>query len=325
MILFQRYLSLFLAIWIFSALKGNSQNLVPNPSFEDTVSCPSTLADLTQTSFWNAPTQGSPDYFNSCANNILIDVPNNGFGTQFALSGNGYVGIQVYDTQNVYSYREYIQVQLDQTLLVGQKYWVSFNASLSDMNDYGIQELGAYFSTTQINENSMDTALMVTPQIEFSDGVISDKNGWSQISGSFVAAGNESHIIIGNFNRKQTTTSTQVSSNNINYAYYYIDDVCVADDSLTCTRPLGYLEENAAINFTVYPNPTSNFLIVSNEGQEPYDITIYNVLGQLLYSENGIIDTKKQIDCQNYANGVIMISIKSNEKVLYYKFLKSKL
>jgi len=300
------------------------QNLVPNPSFEQMNNCPTLFGDFS-VSDWTKPTQGSPDYFNTC-NGGDAGVPNNILGNQNALSGNAYVGLGVYDTQSVYSYREYVQVHLQQSLNAGQKYWVSFYVSLSDSARYAIQEMGIYFSSSQINQGSMDTTLMMTPQIEFSDGVITDKNTWTKVNGSFMASGNENFIVIGNFNRKQTTNAIYTNTGNQpTTSYYYIDDVCVADDSLTCASPLGTQEENAEINFTVYPNPVSDFLFVSNEGQEPYDITIYNALGQLLYSENGITTTKKQIDCQNYGSGLILISIKSNDKILNYKFLKPKL
>jgi hypothetical protein len=303
---------------------SKGQNLVPNPSFEDTVSCPTTLADLSKTTFWSEPTQGSPDYFNVCTNNSFIDVPNNGFGSQNALSGIAYVGIQVYDTQSVFSYREYIQVQLQQTLTLGQEYWVSFYVSLSDLNDYGIQELGAYFSSTQISDNSMDSTLVLTPQIEFSDSVISSKNDWTKVSGSFVATGNESYIIIGNFNRKQTTTSSQLSSNNINYAYYYIDDVCVSSDSLTCSQPVGINE--AVLNqslFNIFPNPANNYINITKENDlNDLSVSIYNAIGQLLYTQQNITSNNTQIDISNYNSGLLFITITSNNNQFTYKLLK---
>jgi len=300
------------------------QNLVPNPSFEDTVSCPSTLADLSSITFWTAPTQGSPDYFNSCSSNSDIDVPLNGFGNQIALSGNAYVGIGVYDTQSVFSYREYIQVQLEQALSPGQEYFVEFHVSLSDFNDYGIQELGAYFSMFEINDNSMDTTLSFIPQIEFSDSVITDQTNWTKVSGSFIATGYESHLLIGNFNRKQTTTASQVSNNDIDYAYYYIDDVCVSTDSSLCANYdyTGMKNELLINNFQVYPNPITDYFQISQKYPTPYDLVVYNALGQQIYQEKDIISIETIIDTSSFTKGLLILVLRFGNQSIYYKLLK---
>ena len=50
----------------FFILSGSldAQNLVPNPSFEDYTSCPTSVAQITLATPWVTPTTGSPDYFN---------------------------------------------------------------------------------------------------------------------------------------------------------------------------------------------------------------------------------------------------------------------
>ncbi|OFY86465.1 MAG: hypothetical protein A3K10_14770 [Bacteroidetes bacterium RIFCSPLOWO2_12_FULL_31_6] len=316
-------ISLTLLLTFVCSVGVGQTNLVPNGSFEDTVQCPTTLADLSKTVSWTAPTFGSPDYFNSCTSNSNIDVPNNGFGSQAALTGNAYVGIQIYDTQSVFSYREYIQAQLQQTLISGQKYWVSFYVSLADLNDYAIQEFGAYFSPTQINDNSMDTTLSFIPQIEFSDSVITSKSDWTKISGSFTATGNEDYLIIGNFNRKQTTTAIQVSTTNTDYAYYYIDDVCVSTDSLTCANPVGITEpiiDNDSFN--IYPNPATDFFSINNASNQSYNLTIYNPIGQLLSEETNIKSNSKKINITNFNSNLLFIKIKTENQSIIYKLLK---
>ena len=294
---------------------------MPNPSFEDTIGCPVNLDDLSKTTVWTSPTQGSSDYFHTCSSGDA-NVPNNIFGAQSALTGNAYVGIGVYDIFDSFSYREYIQTQLQQPLISGQKYWVSFYVSLADLNDYAIQEFGAYFSPTQINDNSMDTTLSFVPQIEFSDSVITSKNDWTKISGSFTAAGNEDYLIIGNFNRKQTTTATQVSSTNTDYAYYYIDDVCVSTDSLTCANPVGITEP--AIDkdsFNLSPNPATDFFAINNTSNKTYNLTIYNSIGQLLFKENNINKNTKKINITNFNSNLLFIKIKTENNSFTYKLL----
>ncbi|MBL4624159.1 MAG: T9SS type A sorting domain-containing protein [Flavobacteriales bacterium] len=300
-----------------------AQNLVPNPSFEDTVYCPVSLSDMASVSFWTSPTDGSPDYFNAC-NGTNASVPNNDFGTQAAVTGNSYIGISVYDTQTSFSYREYAQVELEQTLTASEKYWVSFYVSLADLTDYGIQEFGAYFSSNEVLDNLIDTTLMFTPQVEFGDSIITDKNNWIRVSGSFIATGGENYILIGNFNRTQSTTASQVSNTNADYAYYYLDDVCVSSDSITCVLPVGITGKNiSTYGYSIFPNPISNQITITQPNfYQPYDLKIYNSLGQLLYEEYNITTNDKIINATQYAVGLLYVDIKTANQNFKYKLLK---
>ncbi len=312
----------FLILNFASLISKAQTNLVPNPSFEDTVSCPSVFGDFS-VSDWNSPTQGSPDYLNTC-NIGDANVPNNLLGSQLALSGNAYVGIGVYDTQSIYSYREYIQVQLQQSLTSGQKYWVSFYVSLSDSTDYAIQELGAYFSANQITDNSMDTTLSFIPQVEFNDSIITDKTNWTKVNGFFTANGNENYIIIGNFNRGQTTTVVKVSNYNVNYSYYYIDNICVSTDSSFCANYIytKVQEEQLKDNFNIHPNPIVDYFHINKAFKEPYDLIIYNALGQNIYEKKNINADSKTIDATPFSKGILLINIKSGNQSINYKLLK---
>src|SRR5258708_7934679 len=72
-----------------------AQNLVPNPSFEDTIQCPANpQPTIDYASHWS--TYGSSsDYFNSCANNnsFIYGVPSNFSGYQNAMHGIAYAGL----------------------------------------------------------------------------------------------------------------------------------------------------------------------------------------------------------------------------------------
>ncbi|HPF90129.1 MAG: hypothetical protein H6592_04535 [Flavobacteriales bacterium] len=77
---------LLMACLCFLALQRcEAQNLVPNPSFELTDTCPNTCCFNVgdRPLYWNRWDQ-SPDYFNACADTIngvdtLVGVPWNGF------------------------------------------------------------------------------------------------------------------------------------------------------------------------------------------------------------------------------------------------------
>ena len=74
---------------LFSAIKADSQNLVLNPSFEDTIACPTTTAIPMQCEYWYTANIGSPDYFSEqpdifCGTSY---VPQSGVGYQYARTG----------------------------------------------------------------------------------------------------------------------------------------------------------------------------------------------------------------------------------------------
>ncbi|MBK7964032.1 MAG: hypothetical protein IPK10_01055 [Bacteroidetes bacterium] len=82
---------LLLLLCIFYLQKATAQlNLVPNPSFEDTVYCPFGTDQLDACANW-LNFCNSPDYFNACSN-PAFGVPNSVFGYQYAHTGNAYAG-----------------------------------------------------------------------------------------------------------------------------------------------------------------------------------------------------------------------------------------
>ena len=84
-----------LIIWICMMSPGKAQNLVPNPSFEEFTTCPTTLGigGPLQCTPWFS--YNSADYFNVCGG-FNTGVPNNAFGFQEARTGVAYVGCLLY-------------------------------------------------------------------------------------------------------------------------------------------------------------------------------------------------------------------------------------
>lgn len=209
-----------------------AQNFVPNGSFEIYTQCPQTRNDGKICSNWNAPTEGTSDYFNTCApkSQVGVSVPDNFAGSQTPLTGNAYSGI--YASLNFASpfleYREYMQVTLDSLLIAGGKYTFTMYLSLGDRSNFASNKMGAYISKTRPTSNS-DTYLNVIPQI-VTNTYVMDKTNWVKVTGEYIATGGEKYITIGVFEPAATHTRVSVTggSNQSNYngvAYYYIDDV----------------------------------------------------------------------------------------------------
>ncbi len=209
-------------------------NLVPNPSFEDTLSnCPSGPVLVNQSPPWINPTLGSPDYFNSCNSFAPFSTPTNQLGFENAHTGKAYCDFGAITLAPGWSNnREYIQVQLITPLILGEIYCVEFYVSLNDSSsEYAVNNIGVYFSTNAISIATHGT-LPYTPQITNpSSNPLTNTIGWTKVSGVFIAQGGEQYITIGNFNDDNHSDTVFVRQPSNIYqqkeCIYYLDDVSV--------------------------------------------------------------------------------------------------
>lgn len=76
------------------------------------------------------------------------------------------------------------------------------------------------------------------------------------------------------------------------------------------------------IDFSVYPNPTTNFVNLSNQSNTEIEYSISQMTGKVL--AQGKVDgkSKKQIDLRTFTNGVYLIQIKQEDKSQTIKILK---
>ena len=200
-----------------SCLKGNMSNI------KDT---------LTEVACWyNAAGSATPDYYHSC-NNATVGVPFNLMGNQLARSDSGYVGFYAHEKG---IYQEYIDQELNQTLLQGVQYNCSLYVNLANVSDRAFDKIGMYFSATRKTQNG-NSRINVTPQIVSPPHVIlKDTVNWMLISGFYTANGSEKHIVIGSFTDKSDTTqydSVHVVPNKAlwngdDVSYYYVEDVSI--------------------------------------------------------------------------------------------------
>ena len=255
-------------------------NLVPNPSFEIIINCLSGLTGLQQgyAPPWDSPTNGSPDLFNSCIQDMRYNVPFNLFGFQQSHSGDGYSMISsLFPAFN--GQREYIQVELDSTLSTNTTYCISFFVNLSDTTGLGTNNIGMYFSSTHTYLSGFQY-LNFIPQINYTS-VISDTINWTEVSGTYIAQGGERYIIIGNFYPDNLTDTVSIQTSRppgLHLADYYIDDV----DVHRCTCNVGVQELDKSFNFKLSPNPNNgtmqfNYSLKNNETAV---LKLYDILGK---------------------------------------------
>ena len=212
-----------------------SQNLVLNPSFEDTKKCSESIGSFGyNVKHWSTPSYGSTDLFNSCTK-YKVGIPNNFNGTQIEKSGKKYAGFYLFTGGN---YREYIQGKLSHKLEKGLKYTISFFISLAENSDFAIKDIGFLLSEKHFKVN-IDRVLSEKRLkklnikdysiYKFEDNKYYDnKNDWTLVQMEFQAKGNENFVTIGNFNKNSRTGKRRVSNKNrLNMSYYYIDLVSI--------------------------------------------------------------------------------------------------
>jgi hypothetical protein len=210
----------------FLSIFGRSQNLVSNHSFENYTSCPTSGGQLYLASPWTALPTNDVEYVNACAPSCSGSVPcQNPVSFQYARTGNGMAGFWMLNSYGG-NYREYLQVQLLDTLQASKCYYVKFYVNLYNIVGLAVNNFGVHFSN-----NSYSIISGIAPyssQItQFENNIIRDSLNWHPIEGLYVASGNERFITIGNFSDDINTDTLHTGYGTYPGAYYYIDDVSI--------------------------------------------------------------------------------------------------
>jgi hypothetical protein len=122
-------------------------------------------------------------------------------------------------------------------------------------------------------------------------------------------------LTLGNFHHNNATDTVLVNpspqSQNDDFAYYYIDNVSLVEDSSTGINEL----ENAG--FELFPNPTQNTIQVLFQ-EDVSEISIVDLCGKELIHVKPI-GSSLSIDCASLANGIYIVQCKFREGNLLYK------
>lgn len=200
-------------------------NIVPDPSFECFDECPAGIntQELTQLTYWKQTSTGTPDYYNSCS--IIMSVPENIMGKEDAHTGEGYVGMYLFDRGN---YREYITAKLAQPMIKKKWYVVTLWAALSDNSRLATDAFEFMVSENDPDFESDSADIdKLKPQVINTPGNYADKYTWQKICGVYLAEGGEQFITMGNFKVDAETNLKQVKNGSGGFAYYFIDDFTV--------------------------------------------------------------------------------------------------
>ncbi|MFM2226594.1 MAG: hypothetical protein RJA07_2796 [Bacteroidota bacterium] len=270
--------SIVIGLLIIFSANANSQNLIKNPNFEE---------------HWGVGT-GCGLGFTIGLNNKFDTLPNNSCGIKdwIAISQspdgfwyNGYdfpinwLSHYLYPhsdsvcvgggflTHAVPNLREIIEGRLTKPLIVNHHYQFSMYVQLFDSipwNDVGkivgCNSFSALFTDTAITSVTDLPIQNYHPQIQI-DSMVVDTQHWVLLVDTFIAAGGEQFVSIGNFKTDAQTQTQLVKTinNKPEVAYYFIDDASLID-----LDEVG-IEEVEKNKLVVYPNPVSQSLVISQQ------------------------------------------------------------
>lgn len=227
--------------FILFCFVSRSQNLVPNPSFEQSYGC--IMARLDNAIGWYNTNNGVGigAHLQTCQLDPFYSAPFQYLSTCFQSyqtirTGNAYSEFAIYTQTTNNDESKHSSVKLIDTLETGKLYCVTYYVSMFNNAVYSIDKLGALFTPTPFpyyitgtTTPSVAIAGQYTPQVVTTPGVVfEDTLGWEEVSGTFTAVGNEVYLTLGDFflhNQHLIKNSYPTNCNSL--AEYYIDDVSV--------------------------------------------------------------------------------------------------
>lgn len=326
----------------FTVVAGNAQNLVPNPSFEDTLECPDFPGQVWRAQNWYTAAS-TPDYYNCCCNasHPVCGVPDNIFSSRYAPSGVAYCGMWTYARNNPPpDFQEKIGVELLNPLQIGTRYFFSMKvSSVSSKKNEAVNgahnKLGMLLSTTKYD------LIHLPPNGNYahfySDSIVTDTIGWVTINGSFIADSLYKFLTIGNFfdnDHVDTIRYWYINGNNELTAYYFVDDICLTTDSFgcdfsniiagECSLSSVYNVMHAGTNPLVFPNPFSSALYIDYKNVKLNSIVLFNSFGKCVYINNDLpLKGDLKIDAIDLPIGVYFIVIQNDFGVYSQKIIKT--
>ena len=233
---------IFFSFILFCVLNDASaqSNLVLNHSFEnyyDTTYVGTASFAIGWVDYWSDPNRGSSDLYVPNSGGEAHTPPSAYNGNEYPHSGYCFAGFVFLDLAGSNFY-EYIQGSFLNPLLAGQTYGIECYVSNADAYPNCINDLGFYFSDTQITRTGA-SILPFTPQ--YANPVsnpIDTRIGWQRITGSYTALGGEQFLSLGNFTPYALCHFSCGDTSPEQGNYLFVDDVAVYDTSKVDTISL---------------------------------------------------------------------------------------
>jgi outer membrane protein OmpA-like peptidoglycan-associated protein len=240
----------------------DTDNLVPNGSFEQITGKLRRLGGIEAAEGWVSPTGVTADLFSRSARIEEIAVPENAYGKEEPKDGDNYAGIVIYSYGDKMP-RSYLTAKLTVPMKKGMRYKVSFYASMAELSKYSTNKIGAHISKKPFATKEKVPALIdKTHILHPEEAVFNAMFGWELVCGEYIAEGGERYITIGNFTpndqvkEERNKKPRELKGAQIVAAYYYIDQVSITllnpEEACDC----GYSDAMESVTSTVYQRTT---------------------------------------------------------------------
>lgn len=158
------------------------------------------------------------------------------------------------------------------------------------------------------------------PSVRNSSGFTSLPNGYRSMGGSYNNLGESSYFWASTpYNSTSSYRYAMDYDNPILWRNFF-SNVYGAAVRCICDLPVSINETKSSSNIILYPNPSTNFVVVEGLKYNSY-IEIINLQGQIVKNLN-VSNTKTTLDVSELPKGIYFIRINSDEELYVTKFLK---
>lgn len=318
-----------LLCWVASLPASLSQNLVPNPGFEETDSCTfgigaSAIHDWYSANITFDHLQGCQPY--GAANGL----PMNTFTYQRPFEGNSCVGLFTYFLNGLQEQREWVMVPLLEPMTVGQTYYCSLraNAAFGGNAQYpqiwlASSNVGMLFTTNDRQwyagdplPEALNQAHVLYPQ------VLADTVGWTLVNGSFMADSAFRYLMIGNFFSNALTDTLHFADPNSVFPWYpwgytLIDAVCVSPSPMGCDLGQGEGEE-VLDGPMLFPNPAQDQLVIG--GRSGARLLVTDAVGRMIW-QGRVGSERWLLEVGAWARGTYVLRVELDGHTDLHKFV----
>jgi hypothetical protein len=199
---------------------------------------------------------------------------------------------------------------------------LSFQLSLAGLSPYATNNFGAFLSTQKLPFNQGFAPNFSKVKI---NNIITSGN-WVKYFFSFVADSNYQHISFGNFFDSTNTSYQKIAVGNVSkVAYYYLDDICLSDDSIY-TQNYKYNCTVTAVNensinrqqIEIYPNPCDEYFYMMGVNDKT-KFELGTTEGKII--KFGYIKEFEKININNLPESVYVLQLYTDKGVLRKKII----
>jgi plastocyanin len=94
--------------------------------------------------------------------------------------------------------------------------------------------------------------------------------------------------------------------------------------TVSSTIGVNEIKANVAPDFTIMPNPASDNLIIEKKSGFEADMTIYDITGKVVLSEQGVADIRRSFNISSLTRGIYFVELNNNGRIIRKKLLVSR-